>query len=510
MTSEQMALGVGPVEAAGAPETAVVAVARLKKADRAQLVISLLDLEQLIPADHLARAIDSLVKQLPDADFLEDNKSVEGHAGRPRTDPRLLVALWVYAYSRGMGEAEAIAEEMKYEPALRWLAGNQTLSARTLSGFRVAHEKALRGLFAELLGMLSELNLVDLTQVTLDGTKIKALASAGSFRREKTLREHIERATEVIAQLEQPGATAALSAQRRAALKRAAEERHTLLQTALVELEKVRAGKTKAEQTQARVSLTDPEARKMKDSHGGYGPSYNIQVTTEVKNKFIVDVAATQEGNDQQQLAPALKRLQQESDLLERMIVDGGYITADAIAAARAASVELIGPQFDPAARAATASATALKAAGIAPEYGPLAFKIIGEQLQCPAGKLMSRMATAEHYTRFQAQRVDCQACAHRPQCCPQSGQRTVKVYAPNPDVAAFAARMQEEQNQAFYQLRGPVAEFPHAWIKDKHRLRQFHVRGLTKVGIEILWSAFTHNIQQWFRLVWRPALAQA
>jgi hypothetical protein len=54
------------------------------------------------------------------------------------------------------------------------------------------------------------------------------------------------------------------------------------------------------------------------------------------------------------------------------------------------------------------------------------------------------------------------------------------------------------------------VAEFPNAWIKAKPRLRQFHVRGLAKVGIEALWSVFTYNIQQWVRLVWRPGLVQA
>lgn len=508
MSSQQLGL---EIEAAEPTETgekkAAPAAPRLKKANRAQLVISLLDLERLIPADHLARAIESLVQKLPDVDFLENNKSVEGHAGRPRTDPRLLVAIWVYAYSQGIGEAEAIAEEMKYEPALRWLAGNQTLSSRTLSGFRVVHEKALRNLFAELLGMLSQLGLVDLSQVTIDGTKIKAAASAGSFRREPTLREHIARAAEVIAQQEQPGANEAYSIKKQAALKRAAAERQTRLEQSLQELEQIRRGKTKAEQVEARVSLTDPEARNMKGAQGGYAPSYNVQLTTTVKHPIIVDVAVTQQGFDQQQLAPALARLPQLSG---QVLVDGGYLTAESIAAAERAGVELIGPEFDPAARAAAGSAAALKQAGIAPEYGPSAFKIVGQELQCPAGKSMARIAKHAHYTRYQAKRADCRACAHRLQCCPQSGQRTVKIFRERPEVTAFAERMKEDRNKEIYRLRGPVAEFPNAWIKAKHGLRQFHVRGLAKVTVEALWSVFTYNIQQWFRLVWRPALMQA
>ena len=509
MTPPQMLLEMPTMEAGPASPT-VSAAARLKKPNRAQLVISMLDLEQLIPADHLARAINSLVQSLPDGGFLQANKSVEGHAGRPRTCPQMLVAMWVYGYSQGVGEAEAIAEEMKYEPALRWLAGNSTISARTLSEFRVAHEEALRGLFADLLGMLSELKLVDLAQVTLDGTKIKASASGGSFRREKSLREHIARAAEVVAQLDQPAAAQAISAQRRAGLKRAAEERQARLVASLTELEKVRASKTKSEQERARVSLTDPEARIMKDGHGGFAPSYNVQIVTDVKHKIIVDVAVTQQGNDQQQLAPALERLRQQHQLPGRLIVDGGYITADNIAAAAALQVELVGPEFDPAARRAASAAASLNQAGIAPEYRPAAFHIIGDQLQCPAGQWMRRIETNSEYTRYEAKRTDCQGCAHRPQCCPKSGQRTVKVHQPNPVVAAFAEQMRTEQNKALFKQRGPVAEFPHAWIKDKHQLRQFHLRGLVKVGTEILWSALTHNIQQWFRLAWLPKLAQA
>lgn len=374
-----MELDVPMAEAAG-PKAEGPKVARLRKPNREQLVMSVLDLERLIPPDHLARAIESLVKELPDTELLASNKSFEGQAGRPRTDPRMLVAIWVYAYSQGIGQAEAIAEEMKYEPALRWLAGNQTLSGRTLSGFRVAQDKAVRELFSSLLGILSKLELVDLKQVTLDGTKIKALASAGSFRREKTLREHIAAAEVAVAQLEHPETAQAISAQQQAARQRAAAVKQQRLQTAATELAKLQAGKSAAEQAGVRVSLTDPEARRMKEGNGGISPAYNMQLTTDVKHKIIVDVAVTQQGFDQQQLTPALERLQQLPRLPAHLIVDGGYLTAASIEAA-AGVVALIGPQSDPAARAAAMGQRSLKTAGIAPEYSWSAFQIIGEQM---------------------------------------------------------------------------------------------------------------------------------
>jgi hypothetical protein len=54
------------------------------------------------------------------------------------------------------------------------------------------------------------------------------------------------------------------------------------------------------------------------------------------------------------------------------------------------------------------------------------------------------------------------------------------------------------------------VAEFPNAWIKEKLGLRQFRLRGVAKVLLEVLWAALTYNIQQWIRLSWRPGLVQA
>ena len=54
---------------------------------------------------------------------------------------------------------------------------------------------------------------------------------------------------------------------------------------------------------------------------------------------------------------------------------------------------------------------------------------------------------------------------------------------------------------RAHSRRRGPVVEFCHAWIKTKLGLRQFHVRGLEKVGTELLWACLTYNLQQWIRL---------
>lgn len=68
-------------------------------------------------------------------------------------------------------------------------------------------------------------------------------------------------------------------------------------------------------------------------------------------------------------------------------------------------------------------------------------------------------------------------------------------------EVAAFRKKMEQPEQREIYRQRGPVAEFPNAWIKEKLGLRKFRVRGLLKAGAELLWACLTYNIMQWIRL---------
>jgi hypothetical protein len=79
-----------------------------------------------------------------------------------------------------------------------------------------------------------------------------------------------------------------------------------------------------------------------------------------------------------------------------------------------------------------------------------------------------------------------------------------------DPAVVFFVEKMKTEKAKVIYKQRSAIAEFPHAWIKEKLCLRQFHLRGLLKVGMEALWACLTYNIQQWIRLCWRPTLVKA
>ena len=175
----------------------------------------------------------------------------------------------------------------EYEPGCQWITGLSLINHHTLSDFRVDYREALDQIFIQVLGILSGDGLIELKQVTQDGTKVKANAGSGTFHREQYLREHLELARQQVEQLGDPNSEE-LSQRAAKARQRAAREKKQRLELALKELEKLRAEKEPKARAEARISTSDPEARKMKQNDGGYAASYNVQLSTDAANGVIV------------------------------------------------------------------------------------------------------------------------------------------------------------------------------------------------------------------------------
>jgi transposase len=211
---------------------------RYEAIEREQLCWRPIDIERLIGADHAARAVWEFVGGLDLSSYQEQARAVDGKAGRPGWDPRLLVSVWVYAYSKGVGSARAIEELCQWEPAYQWLTGSQVINAHTLSDFRVKHDKALNGLFAQTLGLLSAAGLITLERVMQDGTKIRAQAAADSFRRKERVEQALKEAKEQVAAVEAMSEEEG-SRRRAKARERAARQRQERLEQALKEFEQL-------------------------------------------------------------------------------------------------------------------------------------------------------------------------------------------------------------------------------------------------------------------------------
>ena len=492
-------------------ETQDQAPVRVKAVQRDQLVMRTLDVEHLVDPDHPARALWELVGQCNLQPFYKNIKAVETKAGRPPHDPRLLISVWLYSYTQGLASGREIEERCGYDPAYMWLTGAEKVCAHSLTDFRTAHGEALKDLSIQVLAVMAGEGLVDLQQVTQDGTKISASAGADTFRRQSTLEKHLERAQQRVEELTGQADNEALSRRTRVAQQRAAQEKLERLQKALEQVQELQ--KQAKEPEKVRVSSTDPEARVMKQNNGGYNPSYNTQFTVDAKQTVIVSVDVTQDYNDAAQLQPAMQRVQEEAGRApQQALTDGSYTNRSNIVDMDHSHIDLIGPVPDGSAQ----KETLYQIRGVTEAFRPEAFTLDAAQncYTCPAGKSLpyQRKNVLPGQTKYiyQAAKQDCQDCAYRSQCCPksQNGRSLVRA-EDSPEVEAFRAKMETDAAKTLYKKRGAVAEFPHLWIKEKFGMRRFSLRGLKKVNIEALWLAVTFNIQQWIRLCWKPRLLQ-
>ncbi len=297
------------VEAREASDGRDDAPARYETANRTQIELQPCDLEALLPPGHAARLVWRFVEGLDLSAFYAAIRAREGRAGRPPIDPKILIALWLYATMDGVGSARAVDRLCYAHDAYRWLRGGVSVNYHTLSDFRLAHQAALDDLLTQSIAVLLHRGIVTMARVAQDGTRVRGSAGAGSFRRGETLRECQRHARKQVERTQRQ-TDAAVSAQVEAAARRAATDRLARVEEALAQLPAVHAIKDqqprKKRVTEARVSTTDPDARVMKMADGGYRPAYNVHLATDVDSRVIVGVRTLNSGADQSHLGSML------------------------------------------------------------------------------------------------------------------------------------------------------------------------------------------------------------
>lgn len=423
---------------------------RIARAVRDQIELVPQSLEDRVAAEHPARAIWAMLERLKLGAFYTRIRAVVDGPGRPASDPRVLLGLWMLATVEGIGSARRLERLTEEHDAYRWLRGGVPVNYHLLSDFRVAHQAELDEVLTQTIALLLSEQLVTLQRVAQDGVRVRAAAGSGSFRRRVTLerclgeaREQVER---LAAQREAPDpADPSVTRKQEAARERAARERLERVERALKALPALEAIKEqqrkklpKARQgrvTEARVSTTDPDARVMKMGDSGFRPALNIQVATDGDGRAIVGIAVSQQGSDGGLVAPmeaqVVKRTGQHPD---EYLVDGGLATRDDITTLASHAVTVYAPVEPP--RTTTSGRTA---------------------------------------------------------------------YDPRPDdtpaVAAWRQRMGTEDGQTTYRQRSGIAEWTNAQLRTRHSLQRFTVRGVDRVTSVVLLLAVTHNLLRYLAL---------
>jgi len=428
-------------------DTVTEAVPRMKLPDRSQVDPNPKRLDDLIPPDHKARMVWLLVEQLDITPLYAGIKAVEGHAGRPPVDPRILVALWLYATDESVASARELGRLCYECDPYKWLRGGVDVHYHTLSDFRTAHADWLKEQIVTNIAVMRAEGLVNLDVIGQDGMKVRASAGNDSFKREEALQRLLEEAEQRWDRLQREfEQETGLSARQQAAQKRSARERVERLKQALEEVKKVaeaRERRKKGDGASARASTTDPEARRMKMGDGGTRPAYNVELATELNSLVIVGADLINVGSDAGQMEPMVQQIESEQGPLpegSEYQVDGNFVTM--------------------------------------------------EDLESVGQRGVTVFAPPKEVERQKRQGKDPYA--------PKPGD--------TPKVAEWRQRMGTPEAKERYKQRGKC-EWSNAECRNRG-LQQFLVRGLEKVKAVVLWYVLVHNLFRWVAL--RAELAKA
>ena len=330
---------------------------RLVQAERRQVELRAVSLDELIGQDHLVRLVWQMVQRFDLRPLLDQVDAREGTPGHPQTDPAILVSLWLYATLDGVGSARALARLCEQHHAYRWLCGGVGINHHTLSDFRVAHADWLDGELSRGLASLLAAGEVSLDSVAHDGLRVRAAAGGSSFRRKPRLEQFLAAAKARVAALKtELTSDPDRRTRREAAAARAARERLARVEAALAAIPEAAARKkrNKGKPEQARVSTTDAEARVMKPAlghltrgmpDGGLRPAYNVQFAAETQHGLVAAVAVTTSGADQDALDDVHAKVTQTYGRAPtNWLVDGGYVSRDGIEAVAARGSQLHAP----------------------------------------------------------------------------------------------------------------------------------------------------------------------
>ena len=247
----------------------------------------------------------------------------------------MMLTLWCFAISEGVGSARKIARLIRRDTAYRWIVGDLTVSHGKLSKFRREHGAAFDALFTDVVATLMHKGLLSLDLVTQDGTQTRAAASAPSFRSFGSLLHCREQAALHLKAVLADDTNEHTKAER---VRREATARDYQA--------RVEAGAT------ARASTTDVDARVMKMGDGGFRPALNVQYAVagsgEGGPRAIVGVMITNVGSDMGCLTSMIEQIEARTgETPKTLLADGGYTRHDDIVQATQHEVTVLVPPSD-------------------------------------------------------------------------------------------------------------------------------------------------------------------
>jgi transposase len=345
---------------------------QFKTPNRDQLLLFPPNLNDWIRGDHPARFVLAFVETLNLTEIYSSYR--EDGRGQPPYDPKMMVAILLYACMLGVSSSRRIERLLTDDVGFRFIAGNLCPDHDTIADFRSRHHQRLADIFKQSVHLAVKAGIVRLGHVAIDGTKVRANASQGAKKTSEQLNAEISAVEKFVGkyfddaaktdekedeqfgkgrngyflpdflqseegrkqwieeQLAEQAAAPKEEPSEQESKRSTPKKQPSKLEKKLRKLQKAkRALEEKEEQRQSedptgkrqrdnerkrgtpyvpKVNVTDPDARTMLCRDGGYQEAYNCQIAVDDEAGIIVAAVVTQDANDLRQLEPMLLQTQ--------------------------------------------------------------------------------------------------------------------------------------------------------------------------------------------------------
>lgn len=465
------------------------------------------NLADLIPENHICYMIEQITDEV---DYSYFDQKYEG-AGHPAYHPRIILKLLIQGYVDGIRSARKLAKASSENIIYIYLSEKTNPDFRTISDFRKDNQDLIKQVIVQVNQIALQYNLLDLSQIMIDGTSIKANANdeliISKDSIEKLLKyvdKELQRDIELDADEDRKFGKEELNKlpeeiddneKRRRMVQKIGRE----INRAVFKKDKDALEKTKVKLVQfdeqvkerdfKKLSLTDADARFSQNKKKVFELGYNVQLATDA-NGFLLSSFVSKSSVDRGQLCNNVKQIQHCFDLKK-----GTIITADAGYEKTEEFVELTNQGFE--LYVPTRGANKDKR----DEFSPANFDYNKDtnEFICPEGKILKQygVPTNEEMPRvyFASKIRDCKFCKNKTQCCKNLNRKKFHLSVHYPLLLKLRDRINDPVERLIYSKRKETVERSIGDIKHNKNFRMFALRGITKVQIEVDLMRIAHNL---------------
>ena len=497
-------------------------MARYKPYKYDQMVMIPVSLQEQLEPGTLEHTIHELVEQHIDMSVFEARYQND-HTGAKAIDPRVLLKVILFAYSRGIISSRQIERACRENILFMALSGGYRPDHSTIAYFVSSLQTEIEIVFCNILLVCDQLDLLGGTHFSLDGVKLPSNASkewSGTFEELKHKRDKLQAKLQQVLAEHIRQDKVSLSQKKRRQHQQQRLLHHVQRLNAFLEEQDPKVGKA---QKEIQSNLTDNQSAKMPSSHGVI-QGYNAQALVDAKHQVIVHAEAFS-SQDHDNLAPmmsaAKKNLQdigKRPDYFEgkTLSADSNYFSYASLAFCQAQRLDAYIPDVHFRNRDPRFANQQRFKNGIHPRKRSVSkektfttsdfiFDDAKQVYLCPQGKVLKRAARSQRnryrvYDIYRARQEDCASCPVKTRCLSKLGAPrrylSVEVVSQQPNlIEKMKAKIDAPQGRQIYARRLAIVEPVFANIRVHKRLDHFTVRSKAKVDVQWKLFALVHNI---------------